>query len=554
MAVTVESRRVEGPRGGAAEDGARVGARGRRPPLGYAARNRRRILCVFPRYAHSFGTFDHAFPLVGVKAFMPPQGLLVIAAALPAGWEVRFVDENVEGATAGDFAWADAVFVTGMHVQRERIEGVAARAHAAGKVVVLGGPSVTASPEWYGCADILHLGEMGDATEAVVRRIDADVSRPSRQERYATRERTALEDFPAPAYGKVNLRDYFIGSVQFSSGCPFQCEFCDIPELYGRSPRLKTPAQVTAELDVMLARGGPGAVYFVDDNFIANPRAATELLRALVRWQRERGYPTYFACEATLNLAKHREVLELMREAAFTTVFCGIETPEAGALEAMGKRQNLRTPILEAVERLNSYGLEVVSGIMLGLDTDTEETGAAVRAFVEASRIPLLTINVLHALPRTPLWRRLEAAGRLREGRGRPGASNVEFLLPEATVLRMWRETVEAAYAPEAVYRRFDHQARHTFAKRKKLPVTRARLNAGNVARGMGILGRVVWRVGVRGDYRREFWPRAWRALRAGNIEEIIHIAVVSHHVITYARECARGGGEVSFYSEAGVG
>ena len=374
----------------------------------------RQILCVFPRYSPSFGTFEYAFPLLdGVSAFMPPQGLLVVAAALPTTWEVRFRDENIGPATAEDFAWADAVFVSGMHIQRPQINDICRRAHAYDKTTVLGGPSVSACPEQYPEFDYLHVGELGDATDDVIARLACDPSRPIRQVVLTTRERRELVDFPIPAYELVPLERYFIGSIQFSSGCPYQCEFCDIPGLYGRTPRLKTPEQIIAELDTLLARGTNGAVYFVDDNFIAHRRAVRELLPHLVEWQKRNGYPFYFACEATLNIAKRPEILELMREASFGTVFCGIETPDPDALRAMSKEHNLMVPIVEAIRTLNSYGLEVVSGIILGLDTDKVSSGEALVDFIERSNIPMLTINLLQALPRTPLWDRLAREGRL---------------------------------------------------------------------------------------------------------------------------------------------
>lgn len=509
-------------------------------------RSRRRILCVFPRYTHSFGTLDHAFPLAGVKAFMPPQGLLVIAAYLPSEWEVRFIDENVRRATDGEFRWADAVFISGMHVQREHILEINGRAHACGKVTVLGGPSVSGCPEWYGEVDLLHVGELGDATDRLIARLDRSVERPAQQEVYTTEERLPLEQFPSPAYGQIRLRDYFLGSIQFSSGCPYRCEFCDIPELYGRNPRLKSTRQITAELDAIAAQNGVGAVYFVDDNFIGNRKAALELLRALVQWQQEHGYPLEFACEATLNLAQVPEALELMREAGFGTVFCGIETPEEDALQAIQKKQNLRQPILEAVQTINSYGLEVVSGIILGLDTDTVDSGDRVCAFVEASSIPMLTINLLHALPRTPLWRRLEQEGRLLNDPSRD--SNVEFRLPYETVVSMWRRCITRVYDPPAVFARFEAQCRQTYPHRKR--ITR-RVGGRMVVRGLKMLARVLWHGGVRADYRRTFWRMALPRLRQGEIEEVIHIGLVAHHLIMYARECAAGAGERSFYAQA---
>jgi radical SAM superfamily enzyme YgiQ (UPF0313 family) len=297
----------------------------------------------------------------------------------------------------------------------------------------------------------------------------------------------------------------------------------------------------------MLARGNPGSVYFVDDNFIGNQKAAIALLEELVRWQHARGYPIQFACEATLNLAHAPKVLELMREAAFVTVFCGIETPEEHALEAMHKKQNLHQPLLEAIRTLNSYGIEVVSGIIIGLDTDSPNTGRRILEFIDASAVPLLTINILHALPKTPLWDRLEAAGRIIDEPGRE--SNVDFLLPYEAVVDTWRDCITQAYTPEAVYARFRHQTEHTFPNRRPLPVTRARLNAANVLRAAEILSRVFWRVGVRSDYRRHFWKMAWRALRRGRIEELIHIGVVAHHLIRFSREAARGDAEMCFYA-----
>lgn len=511
----------------------------------------RRILCVFPKYTTSFGTMHHAYPLMpGVRAFMPPQGILLVASYLPKEWEVRFVDENIGPAKDRDFRWADAVVLSGMHVQRAHILELAGRARGFGKITLLGGPSASACPEWYPDVDVLQVGELGDATDRIIARLDESCARPERQEVYRTVTRLPLTKFPIPAYHLLDLDDYFLGSVQFSSGCPYQCEFCDIPELYGRNPRLKTPQQVTAELDAMLARGNPGAVYFVDDNFIANQKAAIDLLRELVDWQKRRGYPVEFACEATLNIAQVPKALELMKEAYFGTVFCGIETPDEAGLEFMHKEQNLRRPILESVAVLNSYGLEVVAGIILGLDTDKESAGEAISAFIDESQIPMLTINILHALPKTPLWRRLEAAHRIVPSTG-GRESNVEFLMPYETVVGMWLTCIERAYTPDAVYRRFEHQMAHTFSNRKQLPVTKARVNAKNVWKGLSILGRIFWHVGIRADYRRRFWQMAWPNLKKGKIEELIHAAVVAHHLIKFARDCADGSAEKCFYGEA---
>jgi radical SAM superfamily enzyme YgiQ (UPF0313 family) len=514
----------------------------------YEPRNRRRILCISPRYAPSFGTFHYSYSLFGgrIRAFMPPQGLLVVAAYLPESWEVRFVDENARPATVDDLAWADAIFLSGMHVQRPFIEDAIARAHRAGKPVVLGGPSVSGCPEHYPDADLIQVGEMGDSTDAIIRWLDEHADRPHAQLRFDTKTRLPLTDFPLPAYHLIRLPQYFISSVQFSSGCPYSCEFCDIPALYGRNPRLKSAEQVLAELDALVA-GGALAIYFVDDNFIANQKAALELLPHLVEWQRRNRFPVRFACEATLNIAKNDRVLALMRDAGFQVVFCGIETLEPAALRSMSKDQNLRMPILEAVRKLNDYGLEVVSGIILGLDTDTPATADHLIEFIEASQIPMLTINIIYALPKTPLWERLAAEDRILPEGGRE--SNVVFRLPEETVIAMWRRAIGAAYAPEAIYRRFAHNLAHTFARRPSYPRNPRRSSARHVLSGLALLGRIVWRVGVRGDYRRTFWRVAGPALRRGQLEELIQAAVVSYHLIEFTRQCLRGAHEASFYA-----
>ena len=284
--------------------------------------------------------------------------------------------------------------VSGMHVQAPQIHDIARRAKAAGKVAVLGGPSVSGAPEMYPDFDYLHVGEIGEATDRLLARLDEDCAPPPAQVRFETIERLSLSEFPVPAYHLIRLDRYLLGSLQFSSGCPYRCEFCDIPALYGRQPRLKTPEQLAAELDAMLAQGSyPSFVYFVDDNFIGNRKATREMLPHLIAWQKRRGHPLRFGCEATLNLAKQPEILALMRAAEFHTVFVGIETPEVDALKHMRKEQNATLPMLEAIGTLNSYGLEVTSGIILGLDTDTADTEARLKAFIDASNVPILTIT-----------------------------------------------------------------------------------------------------------------------------------------------------------------
>ncbi|NNM72473.1 B12-binding domain-containing radical SAM protein [Enterovirga aerilata] len=511
-------------------------------------RSTRRILCVFPAYTPSFGTFAHAYPLMGgVKAFMPPQGLLLIAAYLPEGWPVRFIDENIAPASERDFAWADVVLVSGMHVQVEQINDIRRRAQAAGKVAVLGGPSASGAPEWYGKFDYLHLGEMGDATDQLVALLDESVARPPRQVRLETQERLPLCDFPQPAYDRVPLKRYLIGSLQFSSGCPYRCEFCDIPALYGRQPRLKTPEQLLAELDLILRQPvRPAVVYFVDDNFIGNRKATRDMLPHLVAWQKANGYPLQFACEATLNLAQQPEILAMMREANFITVFVGIETPDADALRRIDKGHNAKLPILESIDTINSYGMEVTSGIIMGLDTDSPESEARLRDFVDASHVPVLTINLLQALPKTPLWDRLEKAGRLDPDPSRE--SNVRFLMPYDEVIAAWRRCIAHAYTPERLFARFIHQMEATYAHRVKVPV-RSQLTLANLRRALVLGFNIALRVGLLSDYRRAFWRAAREAIRRGQVEAVFNMGFVAHHMIRFTQEALAGEQNASFYA-----
>ena len=313
------------------------------------------------------------------------------------------------------------------------------------RVAVLGGSSVSACPEHYPDFDYLHVGELGDATDELFARLADDVTRPPRQIVLTTKERRELTEFPIPAYELAQIDRYLLGSIQFSSGCPYQCEFCDIPALYGRVARYKTAEQVCAELDKLVACGLSTSVYFVDDNFIANKRAVREMLPHLIEWQKRNGYPLLLSCEATLNIAKRPEILELMREAAFTTIFCGIETPDPEALKSISKEHNMMVPMLGAIETLNGFGMEVVSGIIIGLDTDTPDTGAhpaEVRRAVadsDADHEPAAGAAA-HAAVGSAQARRPADRGRRRP--------RIERRVPDALRRRCWRCGATACASP----------------------------------------------------------------------------------------------------------
>ncbi len=508
----------------------------------------RRILCVFPRYEPSLGSLEFAYDITGsLRAFMPPQGLLVIAAALPDGWEVRFVDENIVPVKSSEFRWADAVFVSGMHVQRRQIDDIRKRAHKAGKPAVLGGPSVSACPEFYPEFDYLHIGEMGDATRALFACLGASCARPLRQMRLETKERTPIEDFPIPAYELVSFDYYFIGSIQFSSGCPYRCEFCDIPALYGRVPRLKSPQRILAELDKLRACGLRTSVYFVDDNLIANRRALRELLPVLREWQESNSFPRTFACEATLNIARYDDLLQQLRAAYFTTIFVGVETPEEGALVSIQKEQNMAVPMLEAVQRLNAHGIEVVAGIIIGFDTDGPQTRQSVIDFIEASHIPMLTINLLQALPKTPLWDRLASEGRLSDDASKE--SNVIFNRPYEDVVADWRAMLRHAYDPERLFSRYHWLTEHVLPTRPPRPRSKDQMTPKDLRRGISMLVNLCWKLGVIADYRWIFWKFALPMIRMGRIEDVISFGLLAKHLITYARMACAGKLNASNYS-----
>jgi len=514
----------------------------------FTPRNKRKILCAFPRYSYSFGTFNHAFPLMGdVKGFMPPQGILLIVELIPKEWEVKFVDENIQRVTPEEFAWADVVFVSGMHIQRTRIHDITRRAHDAGKIVALGGPSVSSAPDYYPDVDLLHCGEVGDGTLRLFQHLDETIERPEEQITFRTIDRLPMAQFPTPAYHRIDLTQYLLGSVQFSSGCPYTCEFCDIPSLYGRNPRLKSPEQIVKELD-LLADGGCVSVYFVDDNFIGNPKATADLLPHLIEWQKKRDYSVRLACEATLNMVQHTKIMEQMKEAAFNNVFFGIETPDPNALKAMKKGQNLRTPILDAIKIANSYGIEVACGIIMGLDTDTPETAQALIDFAEVSNIPIMTVNILYALPNTALYTRLQKENRvLEEANDRD--SNIVFLQPYENVVNDWKRVIGHIFSPGPLYARYAYNAVHTYPHRvmPKNPAKQATWR--NIKRAINIMRRIVWRVGIRSDYRKLFWKMAWTELKRGNVEAVFQISMVAHHLITYSRECTQGKMQSSNYS-----
>ena len=323
-----------------------------------------------------------------------------------------------------------------MHVQAPQMRDIPARAQAAGKVTVLGGPSVSASPEMYPELDYLHVGELGDGTDRLIARLDESVAPPSAQIRFKTEERLPLRDFPIPAYDLIPLKNYLMCTLQFSSGCPYRCEFCDIP-----GPLRPPAAAQDAAADHRRARrhapadGASADGLFRRRQFHRQPQSGARDAAASGRVAEAARLSDAVRLRGD---AQHRQAdrnLELMREAQFVGMFVGIETPEADALKAMRKEQNVAVPMLESIKTLNDYGLEVTSGIILGLDTDSDDTESRLIDFIDLSQIPMLTINLLQALPKTPLWDRLKRDGTPGRDRG-DAESNVVSCGP---MTRWWR-------------------------------------------------------------------------------------------------------------------
>jgi hopanoid C-2 methylase len=511
--------------------------------------NHRKILCVFARYVPVFANFYHSYQFFpDTAAFMTPQGILTIAAYLPEEWEVRVVDENIRPAADADFAWADAVFVSGMHVQRKRMAWLAERAHAFGKIAAAGGPSVSSRPSYHPGYDILQVGELGDSTDELIRLLDASVERPAEQIVLTTQHRLPLNDFPIPAYDLVDLDKYMLLSIQWSSGCPYTCDFCDIPALYGHEPRMKTPERLLAELDAILAHNPLTAIFWVDDNLIGNKKAARELLPHIVDWQQRTGYRLRMSAQCTLNLAQDRDLLAMLRDAYFVGIYFGIESPSTATLKDIDKHQNNRMPVLEAARIFQEFGIEVQAGFIFGMDGDGPDTVDHVIQMVRDASIPLVLLNVLWALPKSPLWDKLEAEGRILP-EDEVVDSNVVFKLPYDVVMNQWKKAVAVCYEPKAVFERYRDNVKHTYPNQMKPSLARFGFSWRLVRMGGYSLSMIFWRCGLRSNYKREFWRLAWELLRAGRVDYLILIASVSHHLIRFGEDVAAGKANASIYT-----
>ena len=418
------------------------------------------IVLINPRFEISYWGLEHAVPFLGVKAAMPVANLPLLAALTPPGHNVTLIDENVEAIDFARCARADIVGLTGMNVQRDRMKEILHELKRRGVFTVVGGPWVTVQEDDIaGLADAIFIGE----AEETWPRFLGEWSEGRHGTRYEQAERTDMATVPVPRLDLLRMKDYAFASVQFSRGCPFECEFCDIIVTFGRRPRIKTSAQVLAELDALVAAGKQYA-FIVDDNLIGNKKAIKQVLRDVVAWQIKHGYPLMFSTEASIDLADDAELLELMVEANLSSVFVGIETPNEAALRETKKLQNLRSrggSMLDKVHRIQQAGMEVWCGMIVGFDNDDAGIFAAQSRFVREARIVSAMINMLVAIPRTPLYKRLASEGRLtllqdEEHSGGFGTNVAPLRISREALYAGYTELMRELYTADAYFARLD--------------------------------------------------------------------------------------------------
>jgi len=482
-----------------------------------------RALLVYPEFPDTYWSFRHALAFEGKRSAFPPLGLLTVSAMLPGTWERRLVDMNVRRLGEGDIEWADMVFASAMIVQKDSLERVVSMCKARGKPVVVGGPYVSTSAEQLPEADHIFVGE----AEATLPEFLGDLERGETKRFYRAAERPALDLTPVPDFGLAELGRYSAMSVQYSRGCPFSCEFCDIIEIYGRVPRTKTSGQVLAELDALRELGWRGLVFVVDDNFIGNKRNVRRLLPELIAWSERHGRPFSFITEASVNLAEDDALLEMMRRANFRRVFLGIETPVEESLKEARKGQNTRRDLLASVRKIQSYGMEVMAGFIVGFDSDPEDIFDRQIEFIRESGIPLAMVGLLTALPDTQLWRRLKREGRLlKESSGDNTEGSLNFVprMNAAFLVEGYRKILRTIYSPAEYYRR----ALDCLAHLTEGPEPRRSSLLGDAA----AFARVVLALGVRDAARAEFWRYLRRAAvsHRRNFAHAVTLAAMGYH------------------------
>jgi radical SAM superfamily enzyme YgiQ (UPF0313 family) len=446
--------------------------------MGNLLAKRTRCLLVHPGFSsNGFFNYSEVARFVGAKYAAAPLGMMTVAALLPQHWEFRLIDENVRPLMDADLEWADIVLTGGMLTQQKDILTTIERAHDKGRPVVVGGPDPTSQPRVYGKADFVVLGE----GEVTIPPFIEDIGKGVRSGVYRSDLRTDMTNAVVPRFDLVRFADYMRVGIQFSRGCPFNCEFCDIIELFGRTPRTKTSGHIVAELQTLYDLGYRGHVDFVDDNFIGNKSKGIEVLQAIGEWSKHHDYPFYFSTEASINLAKEEELLRLMQESDFRYVFVGIESPDEDVLVEAHKGQNRRVSVVDAVRILASHGIIVNGGFVLGFDSETEHTAGNMIDLIQDTGICSALVSTLTALPNTQLSRRLEREGRLFAGGlivadptvdvdQTTGGLNFATTRPRAAILRDQARVFRHIYDPAQYYERILRTAIHLVPNRRYRP------------------------------------------------------------------------------------
>ncbi len=475
-----------------------------------------KALLLYPLFPQSFWSYDRFMQMAGLKATIPPLGIITVASMLPADWEVRFYDRNVGVEKAADWEWCDIVILSAMLAQKPDFLALIYKAVQLGKKVAVGGPYPTSVPQDALAAGAHYL--ILDEGELTVPQFLAAIARSESQGVFRAAEKPDVSLSPLPRFDLLQRDAYFMMAIQFSRGCPFNCEFCDIITLYGRKPRTKEPAQTLAELQALYDLGWRGPVFIVDDNFIGNQRNVKRLLRELIPWMAARNYPFTFITEASVNLADDAEMLELMVQAGFYAVFLGIETPDEDSLKVTRKLQNTRSPLVEACHKINQAGLLIYAGFILGFDGEQAGAGERIQAFVEVTSIPQPMLGVLQALPNTALWQRLQREARLHhaDGVGAVEVGDQNSLMnftptrPIAEVAREYIQAIWTMYDPEIYLKRCLEQCLNITSPAVKRPYMHFSLR-----KGVLLLARLVWHQGLRRPkIRVQFWQQLWIILR----------------------------------------
>ncbi|KPK70328.1 radical SAM protein [candidate division WOR_3 bacterium SM23_60] len=413
-----------------------------------------KILLVFPEYPETFWSFKHALRFIFKKTTNPPLGLLTVASMIPDEWDKRLVDMNVDNLTDRDIAWADYVFISATTIQKKSVASIITRCKTLKVKIVAGGPLFTSYYDEYEDVDYLVLNEAEITFPEFLR----DLRSGQARHLYCSRRWANLEQTPVPAWKLLKLKKYASMSIQYSRGCPFACDFCDIPLLYGHRPRVKHKKQIIAELESLYAHGWRGTVFFVDDNFIGNKNdLKKEILPTVAAWMQKKRYPFTFITQASVNLADDDELMDLMVEAGFNTVFVGIETPDEGSLSECGKRQNTNRDLVACVKKIQSAGLQVQGGFIVGFDHDTLTIFERQIQFIQESGIVTAMVGLLNAVRGTALYQRLQKENRLLAvASGDNTDCSINFMpkMRYSTLIEGYKRIVKTIYSPDHFYAR----------------------------------------------------------------------------------------------------